>query len=120
MSDQTIIAQIREDVLVRSWTDPEFRDLVQRDPRAALASMGVELPEGVEVVTVTHRPDVLHLEVADGEAHPGGETLSARADAGEVRAAKESGGYICTFTRECNDTCWPGCTFYCSRAIQAC
>lgn len=124
MSDKPITADIRQEVLLRSWTDPEFRDLALRDPRAALASLGYEVPEDLQIVPLIHRANVLHLEIAAGdepESHPAGATFSAAADDGEIRAEKnDSGGFICTFTRECSTTCWPGLTKYCSSTPRAC
>ena len=41
--------------------DPEFRALLEEDPRAALASKGMEVPEGVEVRVHANDADTLYI-----------------------------------------------------------
>ena len=41
--------------------DPEFRALLEEDPRAALASKGMEVPEGVEVRVHANDDETLYI-----------------------------------------------------------
>ena len=40
-----------------AWTDPAFAELLQKDPRQALGSLGMELPPGVEIDVRLQRRD---------------------------------------------------------------
>jgi hypothetical protein len=107
-------ADIHQKVLIRSWSDPEFRALAITDPRAAIESLGYEVPEDVQIVPIAHAPNILHIEVA----HPAGNPFSAtaaKAD-GDVIRPMLSGGWICTYTLECD------CTLnaHCTKTIQKC
>ncbi|HEX8700484.1 MAG TPA: hypothetical protein VF815_16665 [Myxococcaceae bacterium] len=60
---------IHAQVLVRSWRDPQFRELVKKDPRQALKQMGYEVPDDLQLEVGDMKPGVLRLEVAQ---HPAG------------------------------------------------
>ena len=47
----------------RIWTDPDFARLAQTSPAQALAQLGVQIPEGVEIEIVVQRPDTLHFAI---------------------------------------------------------
>lgn len=103
--DVRLPSDIWQKVLGRSWVDPEFRDLVLKDPRAALQQLGYEVPEGLTINVVTQPGHALTLAVAQ---HPSGVAttpgVTAGAGDGEFTQAGSGSGYICTITREC------GCT----------
>ena len=44
----------------RAWRDPEFASLLTREPAAALAMIGVELPAGVRVDVRIQEPKTLY------------------------------------------------------------
>ncbi|MCW1958921.1 MAG: hypothetical protein KIH64_010315, partial [Mycobacterium sp.] len=44
----------------RAWRDPEFASLLTREPAAALAMIGVELPAGVRVDVRIQEPNTLY------------------------------------------------------------
>ena len=44
----------------RAWRDPEFASLLTREPAAALAIIGVELPKGVRVEVKIQEPNTLY------------------------------------------------------------
>lgn len=58
-------------VVARAWSDPEFKALLLRDARAALASVGVEYPTDVEVVVRENNEKEMNLvlppQPAEGE-----------------------------------------------------
>ncbi len=43
--------------LIKDWTDDEFSARLDADPKAALAEVGLSLPENVRVEVVRHRSD---------------------------------------------------------------
>src|SRR3954471_6513589 len=47
--------------VVRAWKDPEFKQRLTDDPRAALTEMGFQAPKGVHLVVVENAPDRRHL-----------------------------------------------------------
>jgi len=56
--------EIERRVVRRAWADPEFRERLRQDGRAALAEeLGVELPKRLQVVVVEERPDLLCIVV---------------------------------------------------------
>ena len=52
-----------QQVLMRCWTDPEFKQALLDNPRVVLASQGITLPTGVNVVVVEDEPDRVHLVI---------------------------------------------------------
>ena len=48
-------------IIARAWADPFFKQALKSSPRTTLASMGVDVLEGVEVVVVEDTPTTLHL-----------------------------------------------------------
>ncbi len=42
-------SQIREKIIVRAWKDPQFKNLLLKNPRAAFKEMGVEISENIQV-----------------------------------------------------------------------
>jgi len=47
----------------RAWLDPGFADQLQRDPRAALALLGVHVPEGVNIDVRIQCRDTLYFAI---------------------------------------------------------
>ncbi len=47
--------------IARAWTDAEFKAKLLKDPHAALAEHGVEVPEGTKVKVIENTPDTHHL-----------------------------------------------------------
>ena len=58
-------------VVARAWADPEFKALLLRDARAALASVGIEYPADIEVFVRENNPREMNLvlppQPAEGE-----------------------------------------------------
>lgn len=90
---------LRTRVQIRAWRDAEFRQLVRTDPKAAIASLGVEVPEGLNFNVVDDTPGTFNLVVADP---PSGAASTVASD--ELVTAKgghASEGAHCTLTAEC-------------------
>ena len=68
--------------IARSWRDPAFRDQLEADPNGALADLGVEVPEGVDIRVVPEGTVVLPI----AEAPSGDQEAAARAIAEEALA----------------------------------
>jgi len=47
----------------RAWTDPAFAELLQNDPRSALASLGVDVPASVKIDVRLQRRDTLYFVI---------------------------------------------------------
>lgn len=97
-----IPSDIRQQVLKRSWSDPEFRDQVQQDPRAALKTLGYDAPDFLKFQVAPQANDTIVLLVAD---NPAG--ASQTEGAGEVHVEADwtsdegNCGSHCTLTAEC-------------------
>lgn len=50
-------------VVARAWTDPDYRDWLQRDATAAIASLGFTGRQGEHMVALFNSPGVHHLVV---------------------------------------------------------
>lgn len=108
MANPQIPRDIQQQVLVKSWMDPEFRELVLRDPVQALKSLGYTVPSEMEVIVVTQPANALLLGVA---ANPAG-SPTAKSKAGSDMTAQEQDhtsrdgtcGFICTITYDCSCT----------------
>lgn len=46
-----------------AWTDSEFAELLQKDPRQALASIGVEVSPGIKIEVRQQQRDTLYFVV---------------------------------------------------------
>ena len=60
--------------IARAWADPRFREKLVRDPHAALAEHGVQVPEGKTVKVVENTEDTMHVVLPEtpektGELH---------------------------------------------------
>ncbi|MGD9621708.1 MAG: nitrile hydratase [Mycolicibacterium sp.] len=53
-------ADLETALTARAWRDPDFADLLRRDPAAALAQVGVRLPAGVRVDVRIQDPNTLY------------------------------------------------------------
>lgn len=54
--------ELKEQVLSRADSDPEFREQLKSDPSAAIKAVtGVDLPSGVQVVVVEDTAEQIHL-----------------------------------------------------------
>ena len=66
MQDETPLARdasLERQLVELAWTDPAFAELLQKDPRQALGSLGVALPPGVEIDVRLQRRDTLYLVI---------------------------------------------------------
>lgn len=72
-SEQEIL---RTKVIEKAWADPEFKQQLLTDPKAALkAAFDISIPENIEIKAVEESADQLYLvippnpaEVMDGKA----------------------------------------------------
>jgi hypothetical protein len=46
-----------QEVVARTWFDPDFKKRVITDPLAALREAGIQIPEGIEVVVAEETPE---------------------------------------------------------------
>ena len=46
-----------------AWTDPAFAELLQKDPRQALATIGIEVSPGVKIDVRQQRRDTLYFVI---------------------------------------------------------
>jgi len=74
-------------IIARALKDSAFRDQLIAAPRQALASMGIDLPEGIQVQVIEQTPNMLYLVLP---ARP--EPLSAEAELSESLLAQVVGG----------------------------
>jgi hypothetical protein len=52
--------QLEARIVRRAWKDPAFRELLLRDPRAAVGDeLGAEIPAGLRIEVVEERSDLL-------------------------------------------------------------
>lgn len=73
MQDETQLARdasLERRLVELAWTDPAFAELLQKDPRQALGSLGVELPPGVEIDVRLQRRDTLYFVIPPPAAEP--------------------------------------------------
>ncbi|MCL2393577.1 MAG: NHLP leader peptide family RiPP precursor [Acidimicrobiaceae bacterium] len=55
---------IEQRIVQKAWAEPEYRDRLLADPKAALSeALGVELPERLRVEVVEEQPDLLCIVV---------------------------------------------------------
>lgn len=60
-----------EKLLTRNmWTNPQFKEQVQKDPRSALKSIGVDLPEEMKIKIIPQRPDTLYFTIPEANDDP--------------------------------------------------
>lgn len=89
---------LRNQVLVRAWKDPHFREAVRRNPREALSRHGFYIPEGISINVVDDTPDTYNLVLREP---PAGSPSTVEPQELRVVAAASSSGQICTLTAEC-------------------
>ncbi|MFO1478361.1 MAG: nitrile hydratase [Verrucomicrobiota bacterium] len=66
-----MINQSLERALIENaWRDPEFCRLIETDPKAALKSLGVEVPDGVKLNMRMQRRDTLYFVIPPLAEHP--------------------------------------------------
>ena len=63
-------------VIAKSWSDEAYKEKLLSDPRSALADVGVDLPEGVEITIAEQTADNVHIVLPP---KPEGGALSAEA-----------------------------------------
>jgi hypothetical protein len=51
-------------VIARAWRDPEYRDFVRRDPKAALAAEGCEIPADVDLLVMEETATTRYIILA--------------------------------------------------------
>jgi hypothetical protein len=48
-------------VVAKAWSDDSFKQKLIDDPNTVLASSGVDVPQGLNIVVVENEPDRVHL-----------------------------------------------------------
>lgn len=91
-------------MIAKAWADPAFKERLKADPKAVLAEMGVETPEGVVVEVLENTAEKTHLVLP---AEP-----SCEVPSDEDIAQMESGpiscqGHVPWLTRGTEDPFWP-------------
>ena len=61
--------EIHYKIVARAWQDESFKQELLRNPKAALAKEGINIPEGVEVTVFEETPTSLAL-VLPMNSHP--------------------------------------------------
>lgn len=56
-------ASLERRLVELAWTDPAFAELLRKDPRQALASIGVEVSSGVKIDVRQQRRDTLYFVI---------------------------------------------------------
>ncbi|MGA9017236.1 MAG: hypothetical protein WB509_32465 [Acetobacteraceae bacterium] len=56
-------ASLERRLVELAWTDPAFAELLRKDPRQALATIGVELSPGVKIDVRQQRRDTLYFVI---------------------------------------------------------
>lgn len=69
--------------VARAWSDASYKDQLLNDPRAALASAGIDIPSGVEISILEDSADKKHLVLP---------SPPAEGEIGDDRLADASGG----------------------------
>lgn len=55
--------QSMQRIVMRCWTDAEFKASLQADPVAALQSLGIEVPGGLQLQVLVDTEEVRHLVI---------------------------------------------------------
>jgi len=56
-------ASLERHLVELAWTDPTFAELLRKDPRQALATIGVEVSPGVKIDVRQQRRDTLYFVI---------------------------------------------------------
>ncbi len=51
----------RAQVIARAWSDPDFKAKLLNDPKAAVASYGIDLPAGLNLKIVENTANTFHM-----------------------------------------------------------
>jgi hypothetical protein len=88
--------QLYDLVQRRFLSEPEFRDLVRRDPRRSLeAAIERKLPDWVEVKLLEERPDVVYLVIPTGSQDLRDEQLEEVAGGKQSFERGSGGTFVC-------------------------
>lgn len=90
---------LRTRVQIAAWRDADFRQLVRTDPKAAIESLGVEVPAGLTFNIVDDTPGTFNLVVADPPS--GASSTVESAELMQDQGGHASQGAHCTLTAEC-------------------
>lgn len=83
-------ASLEKRLVERAWTDPAFAELLRKDPRQALASIGVEVSADVKIDVRQQRRGTLYFVIPPLAAKPeDAETVINQMD------LWDSGGLFC-------------------------
>lgn len=86
-------------VVGKAWADPGFRKELTENPTAVLKGMGIELPEGHQVVVYEDSPDRSHLVIPQAPLElsslSGGLTKTAPASKSRLSACCEQPAQAC-------------------------
>ena len=63
-------ASLERRLVELAWTDPDFAERLQKDPRQALASIGVEVSPDVKIDVRQQRRDTLYFVIPPTAAKP--------------------------------------------------
>lgn len=61
--------EFEQQIISKAQADEEFKQALLADPRAALAQMGVILPDGLELKVVEEAPSVMYLVLPCDPSH---------------------------------------------------
>jgi len=50
-------------LVAKAWSDPAFKTRLLSDPKAAMAAVGITVPDGVGIRVVEDTPNVAHLVI---------------------------------------------------------
>lgn len=80
--------------VARAWSDAAYKDQLLNDPRATLASAGIDIPSGVEISILEDSADKKHLVLptppAEGEI--GDDNLAAASGGNNVSCCSGNAG----------------------------
>jgi hypothetical protein len=60
MNDMALLER-PDRVIAKAWADEDFKSALLADPRAALRTQGIEIPEGITVRVVENSDNVINL-----------------------------------------------------------
>ncbi len=62
MSNENAVAErMQREVIDQAMTDPDYREGLKSDPRAALAEKGLNLPQNISIEVIEDTADTVHL-----------------------------------------------------------
>ncbi|MDR3670184.1 MAG: NHLP leader peptide family RiPP precursor [Holophaga sp.] len=108
----TLLLDSSDRVIAKAWADEGFKAALMADPRAALESQGIEVPEGVTLNVLENSEKVFHLVLPRvPEMALAGEALEGSGEAGPCGGGcgggcRCGGGCGCGGGGGCLCLCW--------------